>query len=302
MEHRAYLGDQRFAPHIEYSTSELCYCIYCGNKADSREHIPSKIFIDKPYPPNLYLVPACKACNNSFSADELYTWFVLKHLEREFGETKLSEHEEQRYNKYPSIRSKVINDIHAFSEDKTSCYFFRSGRVERVLAKLAIGHMVYELSEGYYTESEYSWNIERVVYGFRPVLSKEVIFDYDCAIDIKELMLPEVGSRVYDHIYPITIPLSQVDTDHRLVLSSLLLDWTDIQDQKYRYIALIDANLAQVNIVIDEFLFATVFFTRQLPNNKERILDFLLQKVDSQSMSGVADTILYKDSQIDQNR
>lgn len=302
MEHRAYLGDQRLTPHIEYSTSKLCYCIYCGNKADSREHIPSKIFIDKPYPPNLYLVPACKACNNSFSADELYTWFVLKHLEIKFGKPKLSEYEEQRYNKYPSICSEVTNDIHTFSEDETLCYFFRSSRIERILAKLALGHMVYELSEGYHIESEYSWHVERIVYGFRPVLSQEVINDYDCAMDIKELMLPEVGSRVYDHIYPISIPLSQIDNDHMLVLRSLLLDWTDIQDQKYRYIALFDADSAQVNIVIDEFLYTTVFFTRQLSNSKARTLDFLSQNIDVQSMRGVAAAILCKNSQHDKNR
>lgn len=46
-------------------------CVYCGvNPGLTRDHIPLKSFIRKPYPDNLLTVPACHECNNGYSKDE----------------------------------------------------------------------------------------------------------------------------------------------------------------------------------------------------------------------------------------
>lgn len=46
-------------------------CVYCGGEPSTRDHVPSKVFLDEPYPENnLPVVPACETCNNSFSLDE----------------------------------------------------------------------------------------------------------------------------------------------------------------------------------------------------------------------------------------
>lgn len=55
-------GDQR----------ELGLCTFCGGDTGTRDHCPSKIFLDQPFPDNLPVVPACVECNNNFSADEEY--------------------------------------------------------------------------------------------------------------------------------------------------------------------------------------------------------------------------------------
>jgi hypothetical protein len=56
--------------------SELC--IYCRERpGDSGEHVPSKGLFRKPYPPNLWTVPACRLCNTSFSKDEEYFRLLL---------------------------------------------------------------------------------------------------------------------------------------------------------------------------------------------------------------------------------
>jgi len=39
---------------------------------ETRDHVPSRVFLDEPYPENLPLLPSCLSCNNSFSLDEEY--------------------------------------------------------------------------------------------------------------------------------------------------------------------------------------------------------------------------------------
>ena len=47
-------------------------CIYCSAQPDTRDHVPSKVLLDKPYPFQLPVVGACERCNASFSLDEQY--------------------------------------------------------------------------------------------------------------------------------------------------------------------------------------------------------------------------------------
>ena len=48
------------------------YCTYCGGEPETRDHVPSKILLDKPFPENLPVVPSCDKCNHDFSKDEEY--------------------------------------------------------------------------------------------------------------------------------------------------------------------------------------------------------------------------------------
>ena len=47
-------------------------CVYCGGAPDSRDHVPSKVLLDDPLPPDLPVVEACSTCNGNFSLDEEY--------------------------------------------------------------------------------------------------------------------------------------------------------------------------------------------------------------------------------------
>lgn len=54
-------------------------CSYCGvNYPDTKDHVPSKILLDEPYPENLPVVPCCSKCNSSFSLDEEYVACLLE--------------------------------------------------------------------------------------------------------------------------------------------------------------------------------------------------------------------------------
>lgn len=53
-------------------------CVYCGaDKNLTVDHVPPKLLLEKPYPPNLITVPACFACNQSFQKDDEYTRTML---------------------------------------------------------------------------------------------------------------------------------------------------------------------------------------------------------------------------------
>jgi hypothetical protein len=56
----------------DLSDNRLNFCVYCGNTTETRDHVPSLVFLDKPYPDNLPVVPCCQECNNGFSKDEEY--------------------------------------------------------------------------------------------------------------------------------------------------------------------------------------------------------------------------------------
>jgi hypothetical protein len=62
MEQLENFGDER----------QSAYCVHCAGQTDTRDHVPSRVLLDEPYPPNLPVVPACRDCNEEASADEEY--------------------------------------------------------------------------------------------------------------------------------------------------------------------------------------------------------------------------------------
>src|SRR5438093_1143821 len=53
-------------------------CIYCGGPAETRDHVPSRFFLEAPYPENLPVVGSCESCNQRFSEDEQYLVCLLE--------------------------------------------------------------------------------------------------------------------------------------------------------------------------------------------------------------------------------
>jgi len=213
---REYLGDNRLRHKVVYQCSLDSDCIYCGNNADSREHVPSKVFLSQPYPNDLFIVPSCKKCNSSFSNDELYTWFVIKTLQHEYWDYEpLQDEEIRRFKKYEKMTRTVSSEIKAYCEggEGSACNYqrqgkavrsFRSGKIERVLEKLAIGHAVFELSEGYRDSQRSRWTTKDIVYKFAPEMSTQEIENYDDIIVMHNRLLPEIGSRVFEKMYVIS--------------------------------------------------------------------------------------------------
>jgi len=52
-------------------------CVYCGEQANTRDHVVPSSFFPKPKPDDLITVPSCYDCNNSYSDDEEYLRNIL---------------------------------------------------------------------------------------------------------------------------------------------------------------------------------------------------------------------------------
>ena len=54
-------------------------CIYCeSGKEETRDHVPSRVLLERPFPTNLPVMPACIDCNNDFSLDEEYVACLIE--------------------------------------------------------------------------------------------------------------------------------------------------------------------------------------------------------------------------------
>ena len=85
------------------------FCAYCGEHPDTRDHVPSKIILDKPFPENLPVVPACQSCNQSFSLDEEYFGCVLECIIN--GTTEPSKLKRSKISKILTRKEKLKNRL-----------------------------------------------------------------------------------------------------------------------------------------------------------------------------------------------
>ncbi len=244
-----YYGDDRLRHRIIYDKKSYSACVYCGERANTREHIPSKVFLSKPYPANLAIVPACLKCNNSFSNDELFLSILIEKLKSKyFGKNYvLSEETERRIDQ----NEKLVHAIDmAIGNDRIDEL---NKKISRVLFKLAIGHSVYELSEGYCIEEG------TVNYSFLNNLSAEEIEEFSLPFNLNGELFPEVGSRVYERMLFLEVNLANAhDPEQQIIAPLVLLDWVDVQESRYSYTSYRFGNDIVVKMIINEFLYAQV--------------------------------------------
>lgn len=256
MESRNPYVDDRIMHRIMYRRGMYSLCIYCGKKANSREHIPSRVFLKVPYPDNLGIVPACKRCNNGYSSDEIFLYLFIEKLKKRFyKDYEFSNDTLLRIGKYKSIVNEVDGLI---NNAQGNLYSIKDLRVNNVLEKLALGHAVYELSVGWRSES-WSGKCNYLYYGFFPNLSVDEMDEIDSCFNLNDYMLPEVGSRIFDKIYVI-----KLTTESGKEVPLCLLDWIDVQDNTYRYTCFVFDHTIIVKIVISEFLYAVITFEEEL--------------------------------------
>ncbi|MCM1566073.1 MAG: hypothetical protein NC238_09040 [Dehalobacter sp.] len=133
-----------------------CQCVYCGGIPFTRDHVPSKVMLDEPFPTNLPVVPACKECNNGFSADEKYlACFVecvitgsvdFASIKRDKVKRNLGEDTALASLIMASRNIDIVGNVFWVPDSK---------RVKNVILKLARGHVAYELNEPQLQEPEY---------------------------------------------------------------------------------------------------------------------------------------------------
>lgn len=254
-------GDNRLRHHIVFERKTNMTCVFCASHAQTREHTPSKVFLSKPYPEDLPVVPSCRECNNAFSSDELYMFIVLKLLIHNYYPENGSI-DDYAQDKIDNTREgkDAANTVKRLLEGKVcnERFLFSDERIERVLRKLAICHATHDLSEGYFQDS-YGFGISSCRYDITPNMSQYEIESID---DIEPVLIfPEVGSIGYEHIFALETTIRSVETEEEKRVAAYFTFWNDVQEGNYRYLCSHKVDQLLVKIVIYNFLYAVIVFS-----------------------------------------
>ncbi len=218
---------------IPFSDEQLlASCVYCGAETESKDHVPSRVLLDRwPEPTVLPTVPACKRCNNGFSDDERYLACLIDCVVT--GSTDPALLRRPKVARTLEARPVLRAEIEATREQVGDRIVFavENDRVENVLLKLTKGHAAFELSEPQLGEPE------SLRFGPLETMTPEerTSFEQPQASSV----WPEVGSRAMQRIVlPWRPDVSQ---------------WVTVQPGRYRYAAFLDPGVV-VRVVLSEYL------------------------------------------------
>jgi hypothetical protein len=212
-------------------------CVHCGSSTpDSREHTPSRILLDKPYPANLHVPPACAKCNVASSADEEYVACLVEcTLHGHVDPERLSRPEVGRIlREKPALAARIIA-ARTVDGERTS-FAVEMSRVHVVLLKLARAHAAYELNEPQLGEPA---RIDCVPL-FLMTDEQRGQFENPPST----AFWPEVGSRAMQRLAGVGDPLHG--------------SWFVVQNDRYRFCTGTIGDTVFVRIVLSEYLGAEV--------------------------------------------
>jgi hypothetical protein len=206
------------------------HCLYCGDVPTTREHIPSKVLLNDPFPNNLFIVEACQRCNQEFSLDEEYFACALECIR--VGSAELKDIQRDKVRRvlahHESLRQR-LND--SFNADKSE-FNIEVSRFDNVITKLAKCHIRYENHDPAMDKPT------TVVWRFVSELSSKEIDNFLSPIPLT--LLPEVGSRLLNRVA------------FRNDLSESI--WITVQPNVYSYCVAVGV----VRINFHNFLFAEI--------------------------------------------
>lgn len=208
------------------------FCIHCGRRPDSREHTPSRVLLDQPYPTNLHVAPACAECNASFSLDEEYVACLI--------ECTIRGHVDPERVERPNV-ARLLRDKPALAariaaarttDGERTIFNVERERVDAVLLKLARGHVAYELNEPQLDDPSFVNHVPL------PALTDEQRRSFEEPADVG--LWPEVGSRAMQRVLGIGDPLER--------------GWFVVQPRRYRFMTGTTGDSTFVRIVLSEYL------------------------------------------------
>jgi hypothetical protein len=221
------LGDQR----------QQGFCVHCGGSTETRDHAPSRILLDKPYPTNLPVLPACPTCNEGFSSDEDYlACFIECVLHGSTDPNKLSREKViRKLAESQALRERIERSkkkSQALGGGEIIVWQPEEDRVQNVILKLARCHASFELNEPQLHDPDH--------YMVTPLenLSGEQRDHFETAPDTG--VWPEVGSRAMQRMIVVG---EQPYSD----------GWLEVQEGRYRYMA-VGAGSVMVRGVLSEYL------------------------------------------------
>lgn len=214
-------------------------CSYCGDTPETRDHVPSRILLDNPFPDNLPVVPCCEKCNQDFSLDEEYFACVIECILH--GATDLDKLKREKIKSILSKKQQLkkrIEKSFVFQDGETLCKI-EEDRFIKVVTKLAKGHAKYENSEPQ-LEEPLSLVMKPLI-----LMTDDEAENFFASQKINKF--PEVGS----------IALQNILVDFN---SNVRTHWTTVQENNYKYSVTENFGQLIVRIVIWDYLAVEVIW------------------------------------------
>ena len=122
-------------------------CFRCGSFPDTVDHVPPKVFLDKPYPDDLITVPACRGCNSASSDDEQYVAGLIEVVV--CGSTDPARLQRRNISSTLEHAPALQERLRQASTVKNGGHFVRpeQERVDLVLEKIARGLWCFETAQ-----------------------------------------------------------------------------------------------------------------------------------------------------------
>jgi len=211
------------------------FCVYCGSPSKkTRDHIPSRVLLDEPFPKNLPVAHSCAKCNNGFSPDEEYFACLMECIQ--IGEVNPDRIEREKIAKTLRAKPALVERIGRARKEVDGEILWdpEPDPVASVVLKLARGHAAFENNEPRLDEPE-----AFQVWPLQAMDSEErELFENGGTGDMG--MWPEVGSRAMSRL------LIGGDETYKE-------GWLLVQEGRYRYKVSWECGL-RVQIVIREYL------------------------------------------------
>lgn len=223
MEQIRNLGDQR----------TLCFCANCGNRVETRDHVPPKVFLDEPYPDNLPVVPMCKSCNLDSSKDEEYIACFMECVVAGNCDEVNRRRIQRILEEKRSLKLRLQNSMRIVGSD--TLFEVEQERVKKVVLKMARGLAIYELHSAQYETPS------RITILPLGVLTEDQLDRFE-TLPVPTVG-PEVGSRGMD----------------RLAGTFPQIGWVVVQPYNFRYLAYVDQRVS-IRMVIRECLACEVIW------------------------------------------
>lgn len=210
-------------------------CVYCGGIPNTRDHVPSMVFLDEPLPPNLPVVDACEDCNNSFSIHEQYVACLLdcaingsvepNGVKRDKVKKILTEN--------PILGVRIAESCKKDANENL-VWKIEGDRVRTVIMKLARGHAAFELSLPQLEEPDEISFVPFVA------MSDEQRATFESASTSSAALWPEIGSCAFVGAVK-NSPISYKN------------GWLTVQTNRYRYFVNQAGGLV-IRMVLSEYL------------------------------------------------
>lgn len=215
----------------------LVGCIHCTGPTETRDHIPSRILLDEPYPENLPVVPACAACNNGFSLDEEYLACLVEVARAGSVELVARTKIRRILEASPALAARLAQ-ARIVDGNGTVSFNTENERVKNVVLKLARGHAAYELNEQQLDDPSHLMVV--------PLHTLDPRAREHFENPPQPTAWPEVGTRAMQRMI-----VAGKSVYH--------LGWVDVQPGQYRYLAIAEGPV-MVRFVLGEYLACEVIW------------------------------------------